>query len=466
MAHELAHADAPGARRALTIGLVMVITLAAFEALATATVMPAARDDLGGTAIYGWAFSGFLLASLVGIAFAGEQSDRHGPARPFVLGLVFFCAGLTIAGLAPSMPVLVMGRIVQGLGAGVIPPVAYVAVGRGYPEEARPRIFALFATAWVVPGLVGPGIAAAAAEYATWRLAFLGILPIVGVAFVLVAPSLRALGGGTGDAAPTGRIPKALQLAAGAGLLIGGLTARHAVVSPLLLVLVGVALVVPAVRRLLPRGTFSARRGLPATVLGVGLLNFAFFGADAFVPFLLTEVRDRSTLFAGLVLTTSTLSWTAGSWMVERRSERWRRQSVVRWGQALVAASCAGFIPIALGAPVLLSVPVWMVAGLGMGLAYPTYSLLTLSAAGANDMGATSSAKSLMEFLGAATGAGLIGAIVAAGDAGDWLGGAVAAGFTIMAIASAFGVPLSQRLLSGAPPAALGEPGTGLAAAS
>ena len=166
------------------------------------------------------------------------------------------------------------------------------------------------------------------------------------------------------------------------------------------------------------------------------------------------------------MITTSTLSWTAGSWIVERRSERWRRQSVVRAGQALVAVSCAGFIPIALGAPVLLSVPVWMVAGLGMGLAYPTYSLLTLSAAGANDMGATSSAKSLMEFLGAATGAGLIGAIVAAGDAGDWLGGAVAAGFTIMAIASAFGVPLSQRLLSGAPPAALGEPGTGLAAAS
>ncbi|MGH2609538.1 MAG: MFS transporter, partial [Tepidiformaceae bacterium] len=152
-------------RGALTTGLVMMITVAAFEALAVATVMPAVKDDLGGVALYGWAFSAFLLASLVGITFAGEQADRHGPARPFAIGLALFAVGLAIGGLAPAMWVLVIGRAIQGLGAGVIPPVAYVAVARAYPDEARPRMFALFATAWVVPGLVGPGLAGVTAEY-------------------------------------------------------------------------------------------------------------------------------------------------------------------------------------------------------------------------------------------------------------------------------------------------------------
>jgi len=75
-----AHSIFSGHRRALTVGLLLAITLVAFEALAVATVMPRAEQDLGGIALYGWAFSGFLLASIVGITWAGEQADRHGPA--------------------------------------------------------------------------------------------------------------------------------------------------------------------------------------------------------------------------------------------------------------------------------------------------------------------------------------------------------------------------------------------------
>lgn len=104
-----------GARRPLTIGLVLVVTLVAFEALAGATVMPSAERDLGGLRLYGWTFSAFLLASLVGIAWAGGECDRYGPARPLAAGLALFACGLTISGLAPQMWVLVIGRGVQGL---------------------------------------------------------------------------------------------------------------------------------------------------------------------------------------------------------------------------------------------------------------------------------------------------------------------------------------------------------------
>ena len=117
-------------RRALTVGLVLTITFVASEALAVVTVMPVVARDLGGLRLYGWVFSGFMLGSVLGIVAAGREADRRGPALPFVAGVVLFGSGLAVAGLAPSMGVLVAGRVLQGIGAGAVPSVAYVAIGR------------------------------------------------------------------------------------------------------------------------------------------------------------------------------------------------------------------------------------------------------------------------------------------------------------------------------------------------
>ena len=122
--------------------------------------MPIVDRDLGGNIdLYGWVFSGFFLGNLLGIVVAGLLIDRGGLVRPFVLGLRLFSIGLLVGGLAPSMPVLVVARFVQGLGAGAIPPVAYVSIGRALPEALRPRMFATLSTAWVLPGVIGPALA-------------------------------------------------------------------------------------------------------------------------------------------------------------------------------------------------------------------------------------------------------------------------------------------------------------------
>jgi MFS family permease len=167
------------ARRGLTIGLVLTITLVAFEALAVITILPAIKDDLQGIRLYGWVTSAFQLGVLVGIVVAGGQADRRGPAPPFVAGVLVFVTGLTIGGLAPSMLVLVLARGLQGLGAGSIPAVAYATIGRSYPESLRPRVFAVLSTAWVVPGLIGPALSALVAARFGWRAVFLGLLPLV-----------------------------------------------------------------------------------------------------------------------------------------------------------------------------------------------------------------------------------------------------------------------------------------------
>src|SRR5437762_13268577 len=119
--------------RALTVGLVLTVTFVASEALAVVTVMPVVARDLGGLRLYGWVFSAFMLGSVVGIVAAGREADRRGPAVPFVAALILFGSGLAIAGLAPSMDVLVAGRVLQGLGARAVPSVAYAVLGRRLP---------------------------------------------------------------------------------------------------------------------------------------------------------------------------------------------------------------------------------------------------------------------------------------------------------------------------------------------
>ena len=113
--------------RGLTAGLVLTITFVAVEALAVLTIMPRVARDLGGVSLYGWVFSAFMLASLVGAVAAGRDADRVGPTRAYLAGILLFGSGLAVAGLAPSMAVLVVGRSLQGLGAGAIPAIAYVA---------------------------------------------------------------------------------------------------------------------------------------------------------------------------------------------------------------------------------------------------------------------------------------------------------------------------------------------------
>ena len=151
------------------------VVVVAFEALAVATVAPRVARDLGGLDLYGWTFAAFMLANLVSVVISGHAADRHGPAPPFAAGLLLFTSGLLVCGFAPTMPVLVLGRAIQGLGAGALLATAYVAIGRAYDERERPRQFALLSTAWVVPGLVAPGLAGVIAEQFGWRFVFLGL---------------------------------------------------------------------------------------------------------------------------------------------------------------------------------------------------------------------------------------------------------------------------------------------------
>jgi MFS family permease len=456
-------------RRALTVGLVLTITFVASEALAVVTVMPVVARDLGGLRLYGWVFSGFMLGSVIGIVAAGREADRRGPAVPFVAGVILFGAGLALAGLAPSMGVLVAGRVLQGVGAGAVPSVAYAVIGRSLPATLRPRMMAILSTAWVAPGLAGPAVSAEVARLFGWRWVFLGLLPIVAVAGAIAVPALIRLGAPARGGAEEHRMIDGFRTAAGATMILAGLTLAAgagtgtgtgpgrlgAILGGVALIAAGAAAGLPALRRLVPPGTLTARAGLPATILSRGLLTFTFFGADAYVTLTVTAIRHRTPVVAGIAVTGATVAWTAGAWIQARLSDSWEGRRLVRTGLVIVLAGVAGMVLVLLpGVPVAEGLAAWTVAGLGIGLAYAPISLMMLQKAPPGQEGRASASLNLADVLGTAIGIGVGGAAVAAAAGRDLRLGIMAAFFAAAAVGVA-ALAVTRRLPSGpssAPP--------------
>jgi MFS family permease len=297
-----------------------------------------------------------------------------------------------------------------------------------------------------VPGLAGPALAAFVADHFGWRSVFLGLLPLVIVAGSLALRELRSVAGHP-DREARRVFLDAVRVATGAGLALGGLQARDVVVSPVLLA-GGLLLGVPALRNLLPAGTFTAGGALPTAVLSRGILTFAFFAPDIFVPLTVTTIRGESVVLSGLALTAGTIAWTTGAWIQERTVFRVGAAPLVRNGFLLIAVGIAGMgAVLSETVPAWVCVPAWGLAGLGIGMAYSSISLTVLRHAPAGSEGATASSMQLADVLGSALGTG-IGA-VAVGAAVASLGSAVIGVAITDALAGALaiaGVLVASRL--------------------
>jgi MFS family permease len=419
MAKQPVHAGDPprwrevlqGRRGRLTAGLLLLEALIAVESLVVATIMPDVRRELGQVQLYGLAFSASPLATFASIPIAGRAADRYGPARvlPFMLGV--FALGLIVAGTALNMPMVILGRLLQGAGAGALYAVSLGTVAKTFPDRLRARVLALLASMWILPGLVGPSFGALLASTVGWRWAFAAPVPLLVVAWILIAPAL----GDTALAAdPDKHLPirAPLQLMLGAGLFLTGLT----VISPigLALVLGGMVIGLPALADIIPKGTLRGAPGLPAASAAAFLLSAAFFGVDSFITLMLTDIRGVSLAEASIVVTAATVTWSAGSLWQSSRAERIRPSRLVIVGSTLLTIGIAGVASgLFLSVPIFLPYVGWGLAGIGMGIAFPTIPLSVMRAAEGGNQSEELSSTLLMDTLGMAVGAGLGGGCIA-----------------------------------------------------
>jgi MFS family permease len=379
---------APAARaldrhhRAITIGLLALVTMFAFEAVAVSLAMPAVARELDGTTLYPIAVVGLLTAAIVGMVVGGIWSDARGPALPITAGGAVFVVGLLLSGFAATMEVFVLGRLLQGLGCGAALTAMYVVVGDAYPQALR---------------LVVAAVAA------------------VSVAGVRVAVGRRL----AVRTAPLewGRRPWFATVAAVAVVLLHLAGHAHSLRAVALL-LAGLALLGWAVPPLLPRGTLRAAAGLPAVVAARAVFGAAFVCVEMFLPLVLQDESGLSPTVTGLVMMVGALGWTAGS-AYSGRHGRSDTFGPLLWAGALTllggAVALTALVPIdhlAVPAAALATVG-FTVMAVGMGLATPLMSTLALDLAAQGRQGESGAAIQMSDALGQSIAAGVVGAVFA-----------------------------------------------------
>ncbi|BCW12202.1 MFS transporter [Arthrobacter sp. NtRootA4] len=426
-----------------TVGACALVFLSAFESLAVTTIMPLVSRDLDGASLYALAFAGPLATGVMGMVAAGNWSDRRGPAAPLYSSVALFVAGLLIAGMAGTMEILVLGRLVQGLGGGAMTVALYVLVARVYPPELHPKIFAAFAASWVVPSLVGPFAAGVVAQLSSWHWVFLGVVGLVVPALLMVVPAVR----GMSSEPPAETVPWAfgrMGWAALAAVAVLGLNLSAEVpgVGGVIAV-VALVLAVVAVRPLVPRGTLTARRGLPSVILVRGLASAAFFGAEVYLPYLLTERYSFTPTFAGLTLTGAALAWAGASGIQGRLGTRLADDLAIKIGASLVlVAIVLTLVTAALALSAAVAIGGWILAGGGMGLMYPRLSVMTLALSTEENQGFNSAAMSISDSLGGALSLAATGLVFAAFTTTN----PFAAVFALTAVIAVVGVLMAPRV--------------------
>jgi MFS family permease len=412
--------------------------LEAYSVTAITTAMPRAAEELDGVALYGLAFAATLAASVVAMAVAAPWLERTDPGWPLFTGLGLFTAGLLLAGTSGTMGQLVLGRAVQGLGVGLNAVALYVVIARVFPAAVRARMFAALAAAWVLPTVVGPPISGAVTDRWGWRWVFLSVPVLALVSAALLRSGTRGSGTGGSDPgnpgfdlrSPNGSDPGGLPedgptvpwrrerrpafalVAAAAVLIVSDAGQRRSAwwVPELAAALAALVAVTP---RLLPPGTWLARRGLPAVVLMRALIGTAFTVADVYLPLLMIQQRQLPAWLAGLSLTIGGVTWFCGSWLAGRGLLQ--PAALLRVGSwvLLLGIAVAGLVAQP-GVPAWAAWLGWAFGGLGIGMCYPILSVLLLEQSAPAEQGRNAAALQLNETLTSAAVLAIVGAVFAA----------------------------------------------------
>ncbi len=416
----------------ITIGVVVLITLNAFEAIGSSTAMPVVARELGVLADYTWAFNAYTVASLFAMVVAGLWGDARGPRGPLIAGITCFFLGSVTSGAAGGLPLLIIGRGLQGMGGGAAIVAAYLLIARAYPESLRPKAFSVLSAAWIVPSIVGPFIAGWLADSMSWRYVF-WIVPILIVPVaVLLIPRVGPYQGGEPHPKWRSRLLAGLVATIGLFLLQDG-ALRLSVVGYAEAAL-GVVVLLLAVRKVLPAGALVLRRGLPSSVMMRAFFAASYFSAEVFIPLALVQIRGLSTTMAGLTIAVSAVAWAGGSYLQSRLPATKDRSATVRLGAAIIALSIATVPLSLLGTwPAWIAGVSWIFASAGMGLAVPSISVQVLRLSPEQDQGVNSAAIQILDAVGFSVAVAVLGIGYATAVAH---GGATAGTFTGLWLAS------------------------------
>ncbi|MBT2118721.1 MFS transporter [Dyella sp. LX-66] len=422
------------------------------------TIMPSIVRDIGGLAYYAWNTTLFVVASIIGATLAAALAGRLGGKGAYLLGLAVFSVGALVCAAAPSMPWLLAGRSLQGLGGGVLVSLAYVLIRQVFEPALWSRAMGLVSAMWGIATLSGPAIGGVFAQLGEWRWAFWSLLPAVAVLGAIVLawlPSAQA--DGERAAVPGGRL--ALLALSVLAVSMASLAASRALQClGIGISLALAALIVRADRnaqaRLLPTGSYAPSR-LRSLYLVMALLVIGST-VEIFVPYFLQTILGHEPLEAGYLTAVMAAGWSFGSMLSAGRDHAFGARCI-RFGPLLMAVALA-LLAWQLQRPAEATQGIGFAAlclflacvGLGIGMAWPHLLTRLLEAAPAEEGALASSSISTVQLYAMSLGAAVAGWVANAAGLSEPGGvpGARAAALWLLggfALLVALGLPVARR---------------------
>jgi DHA2 family metal-tetracycline-proton antiporter-like MFS transporter len=402
-----------------------VVASAVFTTVLTGTMInvliPIMRAEFGASAAQiGWVITGYAIAYAIGVPLYGRISDFFGVRRVFSAGLLGFALGGLICALAPSFAVLVLGRIVQGIGGAAVPALAFVAVAKLLPKGERGGAMGLVASSVGIGAAVGPVVGGAVGQLLGWRALFVGSLVLM---LLLIPFARRVLPNGGSVDERRFDLTGGVLLGLGAGLFLFGITqaqgAGFASASSwgsflgAALALAGFVWRINGISHpFVSPALFKNRVYVAAVVVGFFSM-LANLSALVFIPLLVVEVNGLSPGAAGLVLTPGAVALAILSPLTGRLSDRIGVRLPIVAGLMIMGFSTLFISTFAGGLPVMIAVGL---VGVSMGFAF-VQSPANNAAANAlpdSEVGGGMGIFAGAFFLGAGTGPALLGAFLAA----------------------------------------------------
>jgi EmrB/QacA subfamily drug resistance transporter len=403
-------------RRALAVTAVLVSTfLAAAESTVIATAMPSVVADLGGLELYGWVGAMYMLATTVTIPIWGKLSDLWGRKPVIIAGLVTFLVGSMACGVAPSMGALIAARVLQGIGAGGVQPIALTIIGDLFSPKERARIQGVFGAVWGVAGIAGPILGGLIVRALTWRWVVYLNLPFGVLAIVLMAIALGPR--------PTSSVEKRPMDFAGAALLSTSVLALLAGVAgraPLLMLptsAIALAIFVVVERKhpepLLPMDLMRQRIIAVSSAAG-GVVGGVMTASVIYLPLFAQAVMQASPASAGAIVAPMLVGWPVASAASGRLLLVVGTRPLVRTGFTIVACSAIAldFLVHRDASANELRAAMFMF-GTGMGLANTALLITVQDSVPFQRRGVATASTMFFRTIGGAIAVGVLGAILA-----------------------------------------------------
>ena len=416
------HADLPAGwgellqpqNLAATATLCLGIALFAFNEFFVSTALPSAVGELGGAALLSWAFTLFLVFAIVGGMIAADLKQRLGARATLLASAGVFIGGTLLATAADSMQQVLVGRLLQGAGEGVVAALCYALIPELFPSRLVPKVFGAEAIVWAVAAFTGPVLAGGLTEYWSWRAAFFASVPAAMIFIVLVLVIVPRRGPALLSRT---RIPFVRLLIAGSAILMISLSGTIERVLPVFALLaaasLGLVMVVRSDLRsrnpVLPRAAFALSSPLGTGLWVVLLMPLAHAAGSVFLVYALQHLWDLGPTAAGALSAVMAVSWSFSAIAVASIGSRALRHRLLLGGPVLLTAGLGG-LTVASGTGLLWLVgPAQAAIGAGFGVSWGTLSQLMMEVSDGAERDRTSAMLPTLQSAGYAIGAAVFG---------------------------------------------------------